>query len=413
MLRLARLKADPQSGRDPALDGVRAIACLMVYFYHRGVDLRHPPLVVEGFTGVTFFFVLSGYLMFGPFAEAMLGNRPFPAWKSYTIRRSTRIYPPYLACLIVYTAVRFAMERFRPGGTNSPPPGAENFASHALLIFNYGDRRDFFSICGVFWSLAIEAQFYVVLPIACALAARLGAGDRRSVAAFVLAFGSIGPLSRAVEFHYFVGHHLPDGLPRFVAVTSYLDLFAAGMALAVFPHYRADEPHRAGHPATRWLILGLGVAGFLAAENWSLATTSRTGGDWQTSGSFAYTTFYPAASSAAAGLILLALVTRREASAWPLTWGPVVRVGEISYSIYLYHMLVQVGMSLVLKPDLRYPGPWEGSITAAIALAPTLVASAIAYHVVERPALAWGLRYSSHKGAARRAFDDTKLSGNS
>ena len=62
---------DPLTGRDPSLDGVRAAACLMVYFFHLGIDLGRPPLFVRLNSGVTFFFVLSGYLMFGPFAAAL------------------------------------------------------------------------------------------------------------------------------------------------------------------------------------------------------------------------------------------------------------------------------------------------------------------------------------------------------
>ena len=399
------LNVDPLAGRDPALDGVRAVACLLIYFYHLGLNVIRPPLVVEGFTGVTVFFVLSGYLLYGPFAGALLGGRTFPGWRSYLIRRLTRIYPPYLASLAVYTAVRYALEAIRPGGTRSSPPGLGNLASHALLVFNYGDRREFYGICGVFWSLAIEAQFYWLLPIVCAVAFRLGARGRWSGATPVLLFGAVGPVSRALESRYFVEHHLSDALPRFVAVTSYLDLFAAGMALAVLS--KADGGGRWRAPAVaRWAILGLGVAGFLAAENWSLAATNLKS-DWQTTPAFAYTVFYPSASSASSALVLLALVTRPGVGAGPLTWRPLVRLGEVSYSLYLYHVLVQMGVILAVTPGRRYPGPWENFNTALLALVPTLVVAALGYRLVERPALAWGLKHSSHPAAARRGLVDT------
>ena len=127
--------------------------------------------------------------------------------------------------------MRYATEAMRPGQTRSAPPGAGEVGTHALLIFNYLGRDRFYRICPVFWSLAIEAQFYVVLPIACAAAGRLAGGGRRAVALVVGAFAAIGIASRAGEHASFSAHYpATSGLPTHVWLTSYLDLFAAGMA---------------------------------------------------------------------------------------------------------------------------------------------------------------------------------------
>jgi peptidoglycan/LPS O-acetylase OafA/YrhL len=65
------LMASGDQERDEALDGWRGIACLLVYFVHKGLTLDAPPLVIPGFTGVHMFFVLSGYLFSGPFLRVI------------------------------------------------------------------------------------------------------------------------------------------------------------------------------------------------------------------------------------------------------------------------------------------------------------------------------------------------------
>src|SRR5882724_10656327 len=148
--------------RDEALDGLRAIAALMVVFYHCGVELRLPPFVIPGYSGVHLFFVLSGYLISRPFWARLVSGQPLPSWRKYGARRFVRIYPTYFVALVVFIAMRFA------GHLHTP-----TFADvllHALLVFNWGDAAQFFVINIAMWTLAIEAQFYVILPIAAGLA---------------------------------------------------------------------------------------------------------------------------------------------------------------------------------------------------------------------------------------------------
>ena len=397
-------EVEPTRRRDPALDGVRGVACLAVYFYHLGIDLRRPPLIVEGYTGVFVFFILSGYLMFEPFVQSFLGMRSLPSWRSYAIRRFTRIYPPYLVALLIYTIVRFAMEALRPGGTRSRPPTLAGFTSHALLIFNYVDRKEFFAICGAFWTLAIEAQFYAILPIVGLLATWFGVCGRGSLLIFVALFGAIGPASRSLELRYFHHQSLSNELPRFVALTSYLDMFAVGMALAVLA--RTSPLGRSASASRRWVVFGIGAALFLGAENWSIAVTRS---DWQTSSLLIYTTFYATISTIGLGLMLLTVITRSSVGAWPLTSTPLVKLGEISYSIYLYHMLIQMGFLAFVPPFLPQTHRWGIYVTALIALIPTVFVATLGYYFVERPSFLWGLRHSAHEAASLQLLQDTSL----
>jgi peptidoglycan/LPS O-acetylase OafA/YrhL len=386
--RPAAAPARPAEGaRDEALDGLRGVACLLVYFYHFGLDVRRPPLVVLGYTGVHIFFVLSGYLMFGPFLAALLGDRPMPSWRRYAVRRFTRIYPPYAVALVLFTVARHVVHL-------KPPRGA-NVLTHALLVFNFFDREDFLSINAVFWSLAIEAQFYVPLPLAAWAAAKLmGRGGWRAAAAVVVGFALTGLAARGFEHARTAGPSARENLPRFTTVFSYLDLFAAGMAAACVERALGARLGRSGGARWIWILAGLGT--FVAANNWSLRAAR---GDWISAPHSAYTVAYPFLLCAGVGLVLVG-IRARPAGAWsPLTWGPLVAVGRISYSIYLYHIGVQMVANMAVDRWARWAWPQSGLAWfayAAAVLVPTLLVSALMFVLVERPAMRWGARDSLH-----------------
>ncbi len=376
------LSAPPRADRDEALDGIRAIACLLVYSYHMGSNLSTPPLVVHGITGVHIFFVLSGYLMFGPFAAGLIGARPMPELRRYAIRRFTRIYPPYLVSLALFTAARYLRDL--------KPPSAANLAEHALLIFNYGPRHHFFSINGVFWSLAIEAQFYVLLPLVAWLAAQLV--GRRGPSAAILVVGgflAIGLTARGFEHALTAGARM--GEPRFRSVFAYLDLFAYGMAVDLA---RRVASARLGRSAFgRWALIAAGAALFLGANHWAYA---QPGLDWQTSADPIFTIGYPPMLCGGVALALLAVVCWPDDGPSLLTWRPLVRVGLISYSFYLYHMGVLFAIGTALPRSFlptSEAGQW---LSTLLILPPTLALSALMYMLVECPSLRWGARFSQH-----------------
>ena len=253
--------APPGKGRVDALDGWRGVACLLVACYHVGFNLRWPPLVVLGFCGVQMFFVLSGHLLYRPYAQAMRGERAFPSSRLFYARRFLRIYPPYLVALAAFVLLRYA--------TGTKPPGAWSVLAHVGLFFNYVPSIDFFSINPVFWSLAIEAQFYVLLPVACLAARRLKWGPW--VVPF--AFAAVGIAARAIELR--ISYDLPPGVTAvgFRSVFAYLDLFAFGMVVAVLPTgWRMPRPR---------IVAAAGLGLFLLANNWSFLAG---GGEWMVAG---------------------------------------------------------------------------------------------------------------------------------
>jgi peptidoglycan/LPS O-acetylase OafA/YrhL len=170
-----RLEASPtvpSSARIPELDGLRGIAILLVLIWHVFPEhvgpgpswLVRPWSMLQrfGWTGVDLFFVLSGFLIGG----ILLDNRGSARYfRTFYTRRAFRILPVYLVMLAMFVVLR---------PLHLPPPVASLFSrripfwSYATLTQNYAmaRAREFGAPwLGPTWSLAIEEQFYLVLPL--------------------------------------------------------------------------------------------------------------------------------------------------------------------------------------------------------------------------------------------------------
>ena len=370
----------PAGSRFDALEGWRGIACLMVFAYHCGVNLRQPPVAVFGFCGVHLFFVLSGYLLFKPYAEAMAGGWPVPDTRRFYARRLLRIVPPYLVSLAAFVLLRVA--------TGVHRPGVGNVLLHATLAFNYDPRVDFFSINAVYWSLAIEVQFYLLLPAACLAVGRVLRG-RPAVLACVIGFVVVGVLSRFAEVRYLRAYYAAvgnaDGV-RFRSVLAYLDLFGFGMAVAACG--TGQWAAALGRRSTRAGLAVAGVAVVVAANDWCARST---GGAWQSGTSDVFLTGFCPVLCSGVGLLLLAVVSHPGGGAgWLRAW-PLRRAGEISYSLYLYHTGVQF---FVIRLGLGRTWGYTPMtlLNATVSLGPAVVAAAVMYYLVERPSLQWVAR---------------------
>ena len=363
--------------RDEALDGLRGLAALMIVFYHCGMELRLPPFFMPGYTGVHLFFVLSGYLIAKPFLARLSSERALPSWRNYALRRVVRIYPTYFVALVFFIAMRFVGHAHRPT--------LRDGVLHALLVFNWGRPSDFLAINIVMWTLAIEAQFYVLLPLAAALAKKGLPGHGRASAWLLgLAFVVVGWISRVAEYWA-----TKPGELRFRLPFSFLDLFAMGMLVASAELVLA--PRLRERPAQRRALLACAV-GLLFGSNYWLVIAG--GGDWLSPPSLALLWLYPTLICAGFALLLLALLTRTKEHVFVLTSAPLKFVGRISYSMYLYHVGVGYLLLTRLPPAL---GLWLGlhpPVYALAQLGPVLLVSYLAYRAVELPSLRWVERFS-------------------
>ena len=173
-------------------------------------------LAYAGHFGVNLFFAISGFILALPFARKLLNDLPPPDWKSYYLRRVTRIEPPYVICLLIFFSY-LAFEKGR-GVELFPNLLASLFYSHGLVFGQHS------LVNTVAWSLEIEIQFYLLVPVLVGIFRLKNKPARRALLVALIALGGwmsqhlIYPsgsarlaLSLANFFHYFlVGFLLAD-----------------------------------------------------------------------------------------------------------------------------------------------------------------------------------------------------------
>ena len=365
-----------------ALDGWRAIACLLVLFYHTGFSLQYGPFTVWGFTGVHLFFVLSGYLLFRPFGKVMRIDAPFGFGRFY-LRRLLRIYPAYLLALAVFTAAHFAAKLH--------PPSMHELLMHLLLAFNSADPREFFGINVAFWTLAIEAQFYVLLPVlAFAVYRLLGRRSTSSMFATAVLFLCLGLAARGWELLHTTGTGFTnDPVIRYHTVFSFLDFFAGGMFIAALE--AAGLPSEVLGRRATWGLLAGGVGLFLLANGWCTSVA----GDWMLVNDFFFLWGFPPLLIAGLTAILFVVLRANGFLTALLASRPMVYIGKISYSVYLFHILVQIPIFKLLPLEGVRDYGLRTFLWGCVSLVPTLLLSAVVYRFVEQPFLNMAARLKS------------------
>jgi peptidoglycan/LPS O-acetylase OafA/YrhL len=144
------------NGRNPALDGVRALAVLAVLGFHEGL-----PGLPGGFLGVDVFFVLSGYLI----TRTLMQGQPL---RLFWMRRVRRLAPALVVVLLVVTAAVTIAEPDQLGTLRAALLPALLYVSnwyeiarHGSYFASYGPPSPLLHL----WSLAIEEQFYLIWPL--------------------------------------------------------------------------------------------------------------------------------------------------------------------------------------------------------------------------------------------------------
>jgi peptidoglycan/LPS O-acetylase OafA/YrhL len=309
-------------GRDfrPDIQGLRAIAVSMVVIYH-----LYPNAVPGGFVGVDVFFVISGYLITSHLARGWQRTgrvRLLDFWG----RRARRLLP---AAAVVLTVTWIASRAILPA--TRLPATAEQIRGSALYYQNWilaRDAVDYLTSADApspvqhFWSLSVEEQFYLFWPFVFVVAALVGMRGRRRAGratAFVLA-------ALIVLASLVYSKHLTQTNPAaayFVTTTRIWELGLGGLLTLL------------SGPARRWLTR----QGWLAWIGLAMVIASA----FVLSGSSAFpgtVALLPVGGSA----LLLACGSREAARGpWRLTSPrPMVFIGDISYSLYLWHWPVIV-----------------------------------------------------------------------
>ncbi len=336
-----------------AIDSVRAIAALTVVLYHAWlytlpkVSAGHREstsdlILHELRLGLVLFFVLSGFLLYRPWAQGRA-----PKLGGYALRRAARIVPAYWLA-VAGSALLLWQHDAVPGVRL---PAADDLWLFAVFGQNFTDAT-LLTLNAPMWTLAVEVTFYAALPLLGWLALRWN--RKLGVVLVPLAFGVAGVLyNRMLADDTNVQLTLTKILP---AMAPY---FALGMLAAVAQRVRFAPLLLLGGAL---LVIGDGVWAADAATRGSHDIELRIWRD------------VPAAAGFALILAVIAARPPRLLATAPLAW-----LGRVSYGIYLWH----VPLLLFLRAHDLLPLNPAGAFAAVIV--PTLLVAAASWHLVEEP----------------------------
>ncbi|MBO0796034.1 MAG: acyltransferase, partial [Ktedonobacteraceae bacterium] len=378
-----------QKSNIDVLDGVRALACLCVVTLHISLITTHditlwspgdmPPVIaavaMAGDTGITLFFILSGFLLFLPYAKALLFEQgDWPSMRRFYLRRALRILPAYYLSLVLMVVIY----RHQYLGLDHLPQWAA-----FLTLFMDSFSGTYKQINGPFWTLAVEWQFYLLLPwlaLGMSLLVRRGATLAQRIRRLLLCLGVLivwGIFTRFAGSYFSGNPSVSWLLPRQVlnGIISlfygaqipgihgkFLEDFAVGMLVCTGYTLARHLPADSGY--NRWLSR-LAPWGFAGSLLWLLLMamwkySQEAIGTWPLLDLFGSMYDYLSEFGFALGYgllmagVLFGPVALKRVVGWTgLRW-----FGAISYGVYMWHLLLLESFTgLVVEHLQGWPPP--------------------------------------------------------
>ena len=345
----------------PEIDGLRFVAISAVVMYHlsgyvvaRGGPFRGDAsqslaarTFEHGHYGVELFFVISGFILALPFASHALRDTKAVSLRKYFLRRLTRLEPPYVLSMLLFFAM-LVVYVHQSAASLAPRLGASLLYSHSLIYGEYS------AINPVAWSLEVEIQFYILVPLLAQLFAIRSTVLRRAVI--------VGLIATAQVCQAFL---IPEASRVSLSVLNFMHFFLFGFLLADV--YLVDW-RSAPAPSHRWDAVSL--AGWpLLPLLWTSESISR----WV----FPPITFilYCAAFRGA---------WSRKVFSMPL----ITTIGGMCYTIYLLHyqIISFIGRYTVSRPVSTSFGVellWQLAILGPV----ILLVCAIYFVMIEKPCM--------------------------
>lgn len=366
--------------RFPELDGIRALAIVLVLLTHftpgRNSNLGLVSALFKladiGWAGVDLFFALSGFLI----TRILLSLEPTKGnFQRFLSRRILRLAPVYfLALFAVFLVVPVATNLYAVPSVSFQLP----FWAYASNYFPVGyEFVGGHAAVGHFWSLAVEVQFYLLWPFIV-----FSVASKRALAwiCVVLLFAAL--LLRVVLTQAGIEWHVTYGY-----LPTRMDGLLAGALVAVL-HRGVNQPRAvATHVVSAVFVvcLGLilcaawvGMGGYIFSESRTNAVT-------------VVRTFGPTCLALAFGAAIWLAIYRHPLTMW-LRFRPFSYLANWSYSVYVLHYLFFPSMVSIVGPnriaDFFPVGPNTSVfVFFLIASIASVVGGAIVYHYVERPIL--------------------------
>ncbi len=371
------------------IEGLRGVAVLWVMLFHylsirdpalhdpwnAAIAARRPLAVIvgNGYLGVDLFFLITGFLLVLPWARHAAAGLPPPDARDFYVRRIRRIVPAYYVQLYLLFVLFIPLLRGFDYWRYDIAFLAYNVAAHlAFLHYTTPLSSASLSVNGPLWSLALEFQYYLLLPLIAPIVVRAPWRGAVALAGIAVAWhwlarNDLAPLVHA-EMLLGARWHLGEDTIRHLLLTQlpgYLAHFAAGI-LAGLAWFRLSKRASGPRESAAWLAASILC---LALLYWLYVL----GGGALFGEASWFTTVV------AFALIMFGLVSRNvRVARFLLANRPLAFVGRVSYSAYLYHMPLLMLWN-------KYVTPQASWLSLPLYLAAVLAVSWASWRCVEQP----------------------------
>jgi peptidoglycan/LPS O-acetylase OafA/YrhL len=350
-------------GYIPQIDHLRLLAAMLVFGFHYFHYYaggwqpfpQHPwfGLLTEGHTGVSLFFVLSGFIFM---TIALSGGEI--RYRTFLRNRVLRIAPLFLVVFVV--AVSVGRDRFEVSDLLY------------LLVTNIGDPpTSWHFITGPSWSISIEFAFYLVFPFLALFVREHGSAYLVKLVAMLLVVKIAGYLATENSTHML-----------YSTLIGRFDQFLIGMLAAIAFRSNADRLRRAGYAS-----LGLAVALVVLMIGLQASFASYYAGPKQP-----FWIVWGTIEAALWAVFVVAYLSAR--LPWPVWIDRALRGGGVrSFSIYMWHALI-IFAAHEFFGQIGGPGLLTLAFNGVLVLAATLAFAHLSYEAIERPFLHMRRRYT-------------------
>ncbi|RAJ38885.1 peptidoglycan/LPS O-acetylase OafA/YrhL [Kitasatospora sp. SolWspMP-SS2h] len=349
----ARRKEHGGKSFRPDIEGLRAVAVLLVLAFHAA-----PKYVSGGFVGVDVFFVISGFLITSLLVHEIARTGRLSLAGFYA-RRAKRLLPA--ACLTLLAAA--ALTYLCLPVTQRSTFGGDIVAAAAYFVnWRLADRSVDYLAADIlpspvqhFWSLAVEEQFYLIWPVLIVLALWLAPKVRWSLSRML---GVVIALVAGASLAYSVVHTALSPEAAFFVTPTRLWELAVGAIIAL------AAPHLA--------VFGRGAGAAFA----TVGLLMILGGGYFLDGTFAWPGSWALLPTLGAAAVLAGGINGPSGAGSLLALRPLVWIGGISYSLYLWHWPLLVAAQ----------AEWgDGTKVSALAVLVSVVPAWLSHKLVENP----------------------------
>ena len=354
------------------LDGLRAVAFLIVFLFHT----RNLPF---GWMGVQLFFVLSGFLITDILLrmKEKLPRRAF--FTKFYGRRFLRIFPLYYLYLILLAIAIYLLPSLdlKPLNAELGKSFLNQIWVATFYAFDFFHASIFFVRSRFFthlWSLSVEEQFYLLWPLLIFLVPR---GKFKQLCLTAIGLGFLFRLVITLIYRTQLFPLLLNDPQQAVNVLpfSHLDAFAFGAYISRFEIPR---------PRLQLFVLAIVIPalGLLTDFFSKGAVTLALGYDLPMTGFYKEVWGYTALNYLFA--VLIYCVVRTNFLSAILETAPLRYLGKISYGLYVYHYgIIAIVAALFRKYDLHYSLRSPQMFVAA--LGTTLLIATVSFYIIEKP----------------------------